>query len=439
MSSDPQMNSALAAVKEARKTPPVADGVRCYDLSYPASSLWPTMTPLRNRLPRQEGGPDHDRFVTMGEEDSGVACGMPGGDGEDIKTMQAFRLLLKTMFKEEMAILAGNRSLQLGRPTPPNLSAKLGASSELKCRMVNVAVVALTAEGWLNSNAKGHGIATRKIVTGANGENYTFFGGSSDRSPLSTILIAPDDVLSASVDPVRGAVAYGWFAGLPEHEALQCITTTNSVVFDQPILTGGQPLSAIVEDCSATPQFAYDGLLTSAFLAPDAYVDIRPTGEAGKGTPLTRSERGAVTEIDCMLAGMAERGLATDVIFVNLREMAQICALFGTDEVAVYPGLGAKVTNGIVEGGGHAPLLSLHPRVPPGTVVGWADKCCIVSEEEAAAGTMPKDSAAVLTRQDYYQIDWPTVTRQQQTGVYVEEWLQVREPAAMGVITNIGS
>ena len=47
--------------------------------------------------------------------------------------------------------------------------------------------------------------------------------------------------------------------------------------------------------------------------------------------------------------------------------------------------------------------------------------------------------AEVKTRQDYYPIDWPPVTRQRQVGVYVEEVLAVYAPFAMGVITNIAN
>jgi hypothetical protein len=435
----------LRAVKEARKTPSAPDGshdrsvMTVYDLTAPASYLWPMMTPLRNRLPRVDVGPSSDRFVTMGEEDSGHVCGMPGSDSTDIEAMQCFRLLQKTMVKEENAILTGNRSLQLGRPDPAHLIVKHGAASIAAGRLVNVSVVALSLDGWVNSSAQAPGVATFKTVTGGDGKTYRMNGGSSDRSADSAIVLGSNDVLSAWVPPVHGAVAYAWFAGLIGHEALQCITTINSVVFDEPILTGKQPLSDIVEDCSMN-EYAYDGLVTSALLSQRAYVDIRPTGDAGKGTPLTRSERGAIVEIDNMLAGMDERGLAVDTIFVNLQEMKQIYALFGTDEVAVYPGLGAEVTNGIAEGGDPAPLLSLHPQLPSGTIIGWASKYRDVGDSAGATtGAMWKDSAAVLTRQDYYSVDWPIVTRHQQTGVYVEEWLDVREPAAMAIITNIGA
>src|SRR5205085_364094 len=134
-------------------------------------------------------------------------------------------------------------------------------------------------------------------------------------------------------------------------------------------------------DCSANPSIAYDGLMTSAFMAPGAYVDIRPTGELGTGTPLTHSERGAIEEIDRMLAGMAE--LAVDEIFVNERELKQIATLMGVAEIARYP----AVSTAYVEGSAdqwEGPAISIHPHLPPGTILGWADKCCVLNEDQTA-------------------------------------------------------
>jgi len=169
-------------------------------------------------------------------------------------------------------------------------------------------------------------------------------------------------------------------------------------------------------------------LLTSAFLTPDAYVHICPTGPLGVGTALSRSERGAVVEIDKMLSAMARRKLAIDEIFVNERELKKIKALLGADEIVRYPSLSE----------GNGPMLTIYPRLPQGTIIGWSDKTTIVGKK--TEDTIIKHSAEVLfSANDYHAIYWPPVTRQQQVGVYVEERLDIREPAAMAIITNIGA
>ena len=86
-----------------------------------------------------------------------------------------------------------------------------------------------------------------------------------------------------------------------------------------------------------------------------------------------------------------------------------------------------------INGGLRIPIR-IHPRVPPGTIIGWAENLPIQYQSNEVPNV-----AEVKTRQDYYQIDWPVVTRQRQVGVYAEEVLAIYAPFAMGVITNIGN
>ena len=63
-------------------------------------------------------------FVTIGEEDAATYEAISAGRNfGDIQARMTFRLLQKMMLKEEMAILGGNASLQLGTPATPTLSA----------------------------------------------------------------------------------------------------------------------------------------------------------------------------------------------------------------------------------------------------------------------------------------------------------------------------
>jgi len=86
-----------------------------------------------------------------------------------------------------------------------------------------------------------------------------------------------------------------------------------------------------------------------------------------------------------------------------------------------------------INGGLRIPIR-IHPRVPPGTILGWAENLPIQYQSNEVPNV-----AEVKTRQDYYQIDWPIVTRQRQVGVYAEEVLAVYAPFAMGVICNIAN
>jgi hypothetical protein len=45
----------------------------------------------------------------------------------------------------------------------------------------------------------------------------------------------------------------------------------------------------------------------------------------------------------------------------------------------------------------------------------------------------------VITRKDYYRIDWPPRSRKREYGVYAEETLAVYATFGLGIITNIAN
>jgi hypothetical protein len=46
------------------------------------------------------------------------------------------------------------------------------------------------------------------------------------------------------------------------------------------------------------------------------------------------------------------------------------------------------------------------------------------------------DVMRILTRQEYYQVDWPRVTRKYQFGVYADEVLQHYFPPSIAIVDN---
>ncbi len=487
----------LDLVKGALRTPDdritksisTGTGLVAYDLQAPAKNLYPVVTPIRNSIARVGGGtgtatnwrqvtaltgsgfdsmgwvPEGQRsgqmsystasksaaYMTIGEEDAATYEAISAGRHfDDIQARMTFRLLQKLMLKEEMAILAGNASLQLGTPTAAVLSAS-GSGATLPSATYSVIVVALTLEGYQNSSLAA-GIATTKTITGADGKTFVLSGGSSNKSANATQAVTLGQTLFASVTAIQGAVAYAWFVGTAGSETLQAITTINSATFAAPLTGGQQAVSAVTADNSANPSYAYDGLLTTALKSgSNAYVSIMATGTAGTGTLLTASGRGSVVEIDTMFQTMWNNfEISPTVLYVNAQELKNI-----TNKVlsnASGPLLRYEVSgdgnaydlaaagavsfyfNPFALNGGLRIPIRIHPRIPAGTIIGWAENLPIQYQSNEVPNV-----AEVKTRQDYYQIDWPVVTRQRQVGVYAEEVLAVYAPFAMGVITNIGN
>jgi hypothetical protein len=419
-------------------------------------------------------------YVTIGEEDAATYEAIAAGvHFEDIQARMTFRLLQKMMLKEEMAILAGNAGasnggVSLGIPGTPTLSAIANAGSTLTNGTYYVQVVALTLEGFQNSGGTplntvagtsnaavtaASVIATQKTITGADGKTYTLSGGSSNISALSAgqAITSGTNMLAASVAAVTGAVAYAWFVGTTNAAGsgtLQAITTINSVTISAPLVSGTMSAAAITQDNSYNANYAYNGLLTTALGSGTAYIDALATGTAGTGTFLTASGRGSVNEIDQMFQTMWNNyELSPTVLYVNAQELKNIttkvlsnasgpllryeraeAAAGGAEYELTASGVVSYYYNPFALNGGLRIPVRLHPRVPPGTIIGWAENLPIQYQSNEVPNV-----AEVKTRQDYYQIDWPIVTRQRQVGVYAESVLAVYAPFAMGVITNIGN
>ncbi len=483
---------------DLRKSISIGTGLLAYDLQAPAKNLYPFVTPIRNVMPRVGGGvgsmtnwrqvnaiigsgfdsmgwvPEGQRsgtmsystsnksasYVTIGEEDAATFEAIAAGRTfEDIQARMAFRLLQKMMLKEEMAILAGNASMNLGVPGTIVTSNPAVTGNTLTSATYYAQVVALTTEGFQNSSVLA-GVATSKTITGADGKSYVMSGGSSNISAISSGQASGGGTgaVGLTVPTIQGAAAYAWYLGTTNAAGtgtLQAITTINSYVQSVPLSTGNQSAAAVTADNSSNSAYAFDGLLTTALKSgSNAYVKYLATGTAGTGTVLTASGRGSVNEIDTMFQAMWDNfELSPTVLYVNSQELKNLTTkvlsntsgpLLRFDAPAdTASGMGYQLTaSGVIQfyynpfttDGGLRIPVRLHPRVPPGTIIGWAENLPIQYQSNEVPNV-----AEIKTRQDYYQIDWPIVTRQRQVGVYAEEVLAVYAPFAMGVISNIAN
>ena len=479
----------LGLMKESlAKNVTISTGLSAYDLQAPAKNLFPIVTPLRNSLPRvarlNPGDaarwrtinaitgsgfdsmgwvPEGQRtasmsytaasivapYMTLGEEDTVTFEAEAAAQGfEDLNATATLRLLQKTMRKEELALLGGNASVALGTPSTPTLGAS-GSGATLPAGTYSVVVVALSFEGYRNASVSG-GVATAKTITGNDGAAYTLAGGSSMRSANATQAVTLGQTLNASVAVVTGAVAYAWFVGTAGNETLQAISTINSVTFSAPLVTGQQAVSQITADNSRNANLAFDGLLTVGFNPTNsAYVQALATGAAGVGSTLTASGRGSIIEIDNMLLSMWNSfRISPTVIYVNAQEQKNITAKcltnasgplvrynVDTAQAKPYEFTAAGVVRWYYNPmtGTEIPL-SVHPDLPPGTLLALCERLPVWYQSNETPNV-----AEVMTRRDYYRVDWPLRTRRREYGVYTEETLAVYAPFGVGVLTNIGN
>jgi len=464
-------------------------GMTMYSLELGAKLLYPVLTPLRNMIPRVGGGEGIQaawRAITA-INTSGLRVGVSGGNRggvmavssadytaafkglgiesnvdfeagyaakgfDDVRALAARMGLEATMLGEEQVLLGGNNSIALGT-TPTPTVADVGTGGTLAANLVvSVICVALTLDGMINGSVAG-GIQGQITRTNADGSSDVFGGGAARKSVAGAVTTANDGnathKVTASVAAVNGAVGYAWFWGTAGNEVLGAITPINSLAITA-TAAGSMTAASLGAGDNSQNTLVFDGLLTQAFKSgSNAYIKTMATGTVGAGTGLTADNAGGVTEIDDMLQSMWDNyRLSPDTFWVNSQEARNISKkilastsgnpgaqrfVFTADQAQIGGGIMVRTyLNKFSMAGGSSIDIKVHPNVPAGTLL-------------ATSRGLPYPLAnvpsvfRVLTRQDYYQLEWPLRSRKYEYGVYADEVLQHYFPPSMGVITNIGN
>ncbi len=462
-------------------------GMQNYNLEAPAKSLFPVITPLRNRIARRaaRGGVQANwkafTGINTANLDVGVSDGNRGGvmtttsadyfaafrqigledyvtwaaqlsaeDFLDLRSRSQTNLLWALMIAEEKLDLGGNTALALTGITQPTV-ADVGTGGTLAFNTTfSVIVAPLTLQGYSSASVAGgvRGVVTR---TNADASSDTYGGGTGTPSTNRTVTTANDAVsthkLTASVTPLSGAFGYAWFWGAAGAEKLGAITTLNSVVITA-AAAGTQTAASLLAADNSTNSLVYDGILTQiAKPGSGAYVAAMATGTAGVGTPLTADNVGGVVEIDTALQYFWDQWrLSPTTIWVSSQEQTNITHKVLSGSTTGTQRFLINVEQGAVKGGdlvtsylnkfgmdGSKELpIRLHPNLPPGTL--------FFDTEQLPYPLANVDSVLVKRlRQDYFATEWAQRSRKYEYGTYFDGVLQCYAPFAFGMITNIGN
>ena len=458
-------------------------GLTFYDLEAPAKTIYPVITPLRNRFPRVGGGSGIQAnwkaitAINTTRVRAGISEGNRGGviatqvvdyqasykgiglddfvtfeadlaaaGYDDVRARATQGLLRSLMIAEEALILGGNNSLNLGTTPTPTLAGSSSGGS-LATQTLSVICVALTLEALLDS-AVPAGVPISANRTLADGTVESYNSGTAARSAAaSTSITGPNGSCGATVAAVAGAFGYAWYWGTAGNELLGAVTTINSVRITA-AATGTQNASAIPNTDKSSESKVFDGLLTMCSKsALGAYRAVMPTGTAGTGTPLTADGVGGVVEIDNALRWFWDNyRLSPTRIYVNAQELDNITKkvlvgnsmpahrfTFNANQEGIRGGmLIAGYLNKFTMAGAQNIPIELHPNLPAGTIL-------FICEELPYPLSGVSDVIRIRTRRDYYQIEWPLRTRRYEYGIYADEVLQHYFPPSMGIITNIGA
>jgi hypothetical protein len=463
----------------------VAGNLNAFDLRGPALQLYPVITPLRNRLPRQlsDRGDLATRWkaitgVNTQNFELGVASGRrsaemsvteqdyvasyagiglegsvdweavwAGGKEFDNKATLVQSLLRAVMIGEENIILNGNASMPLGAPVAPTLSVGGTTGTFANGTTLFGLVTALTPRALANSTVSAAGVPYGQITrVNIDGTSTQYGAGASAISPSASVTTtAINQIVTMSVPAVKGAAGYAWYLGTSAATAtLSAITTVNKASFGA--LTSGtqQANTANSSVDGSANTLVFDGFLTQALKSSAGYF------ASLDGSALTADQANGIVEIDTALQWFWDnKRLSPTEVWVNSQEARNINkkivasggiplfrftlpggtgsdddkpALLGGASIAKYWN---KFTQQFLD-------IRIHPNLAPGTI--------FFNSSEIPYPLSGVDSVSfVRCRRDYYQIEWPVVSRQYVYGVYADEVLVCRAPFALGVIANVAN
>lgn len=453
-------------------------GLTYYDLEAGAKMLYPVLTPLRNEIPRVsgKGGIQANWKAVTGINTSGIRVGVSQGNRgavmavsvadyaaaykgigiednvnfeaqyagqgfEDIRALAAKVGLQALMLAEEILILGGNGTLALGTtPTPSTTASTTGGTMTATTKVI--VCVALTLEGYLNASVTG-GIPTSITRTNADASTDTFGGGSAQKSAgASQATTGTTGSILATVTAVRGAVAYAWYVGASAGAAtLAQITTVNKATLITDTGAGTQTGTDLPSADNSINNLVFDGLIIQAEKSGSGsyYRSL-------DGATLTADGAGGIVEIDTALKSFWDNyKLTPDTIWISSDLALTISQKIlqgnanGAYRIVVNMEQGMMVGGVMVAtylnrfsmAGANVVKIRIHPNMPQGLILFTSQS---IPYPVSGVGNVMQ----IRTRQEYYQIEWPLITRKYEYGVYADEVLQHYFPPSMGVIANIG-
>lgn len=466
------LTKTVEGVKDSTKLEKAIDtgaGLMGYSLEAPAKQLVPFASPLRNIIPRKTsktGTSVHWKAITdvaaagkataiegvrgngmrysvadklaafkvIGLQDSVTfEAEAAGRNFQDVKATAVTNLLLRVMTEEEKIILGGNTTALPAVATPVATTATV-ANSTITAGSYSVKVAALTlvAANRVVTNAQLPNLTGLNIpATDANNQAITgAYDGVTAASTAASVTVTAGDGISATVTPVKGALAYAWFVGASGSETLQIVTTNSAMTIDK-LVTGGS--SAPTADGSADP-LAFDGIIPQILNGGGLFYDMA-------NQQLTASAGGieVLDEINSRLFNEYKNGatrylvseqLAKDItsaivknngaptLFVNNTEKNDIT---GNYMVRRY------VNKSF---GGENISIEVHPWLPNGTMVVMCDN---VPYPNANISSVLEMECGY----DYRQLEYARTSPKYEFEVRTYEALKHYFPACQAIITNV--
>ena len=466
------LKKTVEGVKDSQKLEKAiqtATGLTGYNLEAPAKQLVPFASPLRNIIPRKlskTGTSVHWKAITdianagkattlEGTRGSGMSYTVAdklaafkvvglqdsvtleaeaaGRNFQDVKATATTNLLLKVMTEEEKIILGGNTT-SLGSVSTPTASAVTDTSSTISAATYSVKVAALTlvaANRVVTNNQVANMTGLAIAATDSSGNVISgAYDGVTAASAAASVAVSAGENITASVTPVKGALAYAWFVGTAGSETLQIVTTNSAVVLTA-LVSGGS--SAPTADGSGDP-LAFDGIIPQIINGGGLYYDLA-------NSQLTAAAGGIaeLDEINSRLFNTYKNGPTRYLVSEQLAKdiTSAIVKNNGAPTLFVNNGEKNDITGNYMvrryvnkSYGGENVIIDVHPWMPNGTMVVMCDR-------------VPYPNAnipSVLEMEcgyDYRQLEYAMTSPKYEFEVRTFEALKHYFPACQAIITNV--
>lgn len=462
-------------------------GINEYDLEAPAKLLYHVITPLRNRIPRTkaQGGIQANWRAVTGINTTNISGGLEEGKSggvmststadylavyrglglddyvtdeafysaeqfQDLYALATMGLLRGTMIMEEKVMLGGFGTFGLADTPQPGTTATDTDSAHggtLAAATYSVRCVALTPAGLQLTNLTTGIVQTASRANG-DGTSSVINGGSSKISPLSAdcVIGTSAGTIACTVTAVPGAAGYAWFWGVKGGNILLGAITTVNAYF----ITATNAGPKKVADYDTANNYSQDATIFDGLIA-----QVVKSGSGGyykslDNATLTAGNDASIVELDDALQSLWDNyRLSPNTIWVSSQERRSIRSkilaagnsaaqrfVFQTENGKLKGGSMAisylnpfTVSNGEDDAAEEIPI-KLHPNMPPGTILLDTD---ILPYPLSNVQNVKQ----MRLRRDYYQVQWPKVSRSQRFGVYFDGVLQNYFPPAFGLIQNI--
>ena len=401
-------------------------------------------------------------YVTLGLEnfvtfESDMAA---EGFSEDMKA-DAMLFLMLAMWRdiEEPMLIGGNGSMAIGVAPTASLVAGTGGSMA-SAAAASVVVVGLTMDGWINANRTNALVPNSNTSTlvqttitkiNADGSVDTLQGGCGIQSASATVNQSNSGTgsITFSTTAQAGAVAYAVFVGATAGTERLAMITTNLTGVLTSFPSATQPLSSLDGlDHSADLNYQFDGLLTLGQKSGNnGYVKSLTVSTPGTAPTLTSDGAGGVYELNNAFQTMFDTyRLSVDHLWVSSQERRSISKIVLANGGAplVRLTMDTPEKQGGVRGGmivtevtnpvtGEVIPLSVHPFLPPGTILGTCSRLPYTLPD------VPGSPFRIKFQQEYNGREWPLRTRKWEYGVYLRQLLQHYVPPSLMVIQGVGA